>query len=438
MAYTGQVNKDYGVPMGYDSNGQLKPLTVTQYEWGQLGGGDAGFGFIPQYDFATTPSGSQSNPLYSPTTAVDSIPNGIGGYTGKQFRGEDGKLYGVDASGAYQPLYGAQGWLNGTYQGQGDAGQLQGPHLGGVVFLGNDPNRPGGAEPLLANNSNSLFWDKILPMSVLALTGVAGGGLAAGAGAGGGAATGAGAGTGAAGESLVGPATGTVLEPGLQASGAITAGAAGAGLPTTAGVAAGGGPLISTALGGTAAANAVSGLFDSSPNGGAAYLPTSGKSLAEILGQLGAAGLGYYGSTQQADTLRDIANQFRADRAPFLNKSLEYLNNPAAYFSGPVAQEAMRGTLRGLSVNGNPFDNPTSQELATEAGLRNYQAALGGLANLGLSGQDTQAGLLSNSAAARANGLNAIGYGLQQATNPQPTLMDIIKQLKGLGGASLA
>lgn len=151
------------------------------------------------------------------------------------------------------------------------------------------------------------------------------------------------------------------------------------------------------------------------------------------LGGLLAAGLGAYGSNQQAKSLMDIANQARGDRQPFLNAALGYLGNPDSYFAGP-GKSAMDATLRGLSASvGNPIGSPTAMGIATEAGLRDWRNAVTGFGNIGLAGQDLRAQLQSNAAQADANGLNALGYGLNTVLNPQPNITDIVKAMN-LGG----
>lgn len=148
---------------------------------------------------------------------------------------------------------------------------------------------------------------------------------------------------------------------------------------------------------------------------------------ASLLGTLGSTGLGVLGSNQQSDALTQIANQSRSDRAPFLNAATGWLNNPSSYYSSEPAQAAMKGVLHGLSVNGNPANNPTALASATEAGLRNWQNAVTGFGNIGLSGQDSRNSLLSNAAAADSNVYNALGYGLNNLTQPKQSLSDLMK-----------
>jgi hypothetical protein len=155
-----------------------------------------------------------------------------------------------------------------------------------------------------------------------------------------------------------------------------------------------------------------------------------------ILGTAGATGLGMFGAGQQASALRDIANQARGDRAPFLAKSTEYLNNPNAYLEGP-GKASMDAVLRSLSVKGNPAGMPSSMGLAGEYGLKSWLDATTGLGNLGLAGEDSRSNTLAKAAGADSNVLNALGYGIGTVTNPPVTLESLLRQMRGTGSASL-
>ena len=189
---------------------------------------------------------------------------------------------------------------------------------------------------------------------------------------------------------------------------------------------AGGGPATPTGTGGagtgtTGAGSLLSRLFGGNPT-------TS--DWMSLLGTLGSTGLGLYGANQQGDALRDIANQARSDRMPFLNQATQWFNDPSSYYSGAPAQAAMNATLRGLSTQGNPLGSGTSLALANEAGLRNWQNAWTGAANIGLGGQDSRNSLLAQAAGADSGGLNALGYGLNQLTQPrQQSLTDLMRSL---------
>lgn len=144
----------------------------------------------------------------------------------------------------------------------------------------------------------------------------------------------------------------------------------------------------------------------------------SGADWLSLLGTLGSTGLGILGSNQQADALRDIAAQARTDRQPFLDKSLQWLNDPAAYAAGP-GKSSLDATLRALSVQGNPLGNPTSLALAGDIANRGWQNAVTGFGNIGLSGSDSRNSLLSSAATADRGVTTAIGSGWGTLTQPQ-------------------
>jgi hypothetical protein len=297
-----------------------------------------------------------------------------------------------------------------------------------------------------AQQQNQSDWSYFRPGVIAGIAALGGGAAlgAAGAGAGAGAAEGASAAGGATAAggaaadfgSLVGPATGTV-------EAAPVIGAAGA--PTVSAVASGSGPFVPTIFGGVGGANAISQALSTPASGGGTaaangaatgtaasrilsgngtlpdYLSVGGSALPGIIGAVGA--------NQQADALRDIYNQSRADRAPFLSTATNYLNNPQAYINGP-GQTMLDATLRKLSAtSGNPIDNPTALGIATQAGLQNWQNAVLGFGNLGLAGEDTRAQLGTNAAAADANVLNALGGAAADVMNPPSTLDQLLKRL---------
>lgn len=157
-----------------------------------------------------------------------------------------------------------------------------------------------------------------------------------------------------------------------------------------------------------------------------------------IAGIVGATGLGAYGAGKQADALTDIANQSRADRAPFLGKANEWLANPQAYIEGP-GMASMDATLKRLSAErGNPIDSPTALGLATQAGMQDWRNAVTGFANIGLSGEDSRNSLLANAAGADAGKLSALGYGLGELTQPKDDLAALLKRLQKAGNGVLA
>lgn len=291
-------------------------------------------------------------------------------------------------------------------------------------------------EPFERQTHNStLFADvaRIAPFLAVGYgAGAALGGLASGPSASG-AAAGETAGATAGGAS--GSAGGTEL--GLTGGGAF-------GTAGTTGISGGGAGTFAGGALGTAATAAIPTLLDSAGNpqpqsggspgtDGGSLAPQAGTSALSrlldgtattqdylsLLGTVGSTGLGMYGAGQQANALRDIANQARADRQPFLSASTNWLNNPQAYAEGP-GKTFMDSTLRRLSAeHGNPIDSPTALGLATQAGLSDWRNAVTGFGNLGLAGQDSRMNIQAQAAGSDSDVLNALGYGIGRATQPR-------------------
>ncbi len=159
--------------------------------------------------------------------------------------------------------------------------------------------------------------------------------------------------------------------------------------------------------------------------------PTS--DLLSVLGTVGATGLGAYSANRQSDQLAGLAAQSRADRAPFLGAATNYLNNPQAFIEGPGAA-AMKGTLAGLSAKfGNPIGSGAALQYATDAGLKNWLDATTGLANIGLSGEDTRARLGSAAIGKEGDIYTTLAGGAADLLNPRRTLADQLRELKSAG-----
>lgn len=192
----------------------------------------------------------------------------------------------------------------------------------------------------------------------------------------------------------------------------------------------------STGIGAANAANGANNATTPAANGSALSRILDGTATTadytQVLGGVGAAGLGAFGAIQQANAFRDLAEKARADRAPFLAKANEWMANPDAYYAGP-GKSSLNAVLRGLSVNGNPFGNATSLALATEAGMRDWRGAVTGFGNMGLAGEDTRAQLGSNAINSDAGVWNAIGGGIADVTRPRNSLTDLYRQLRTEG-----
>ena len=149
-----------------------------------------------------------------------------------------------------------------------------------------------------------------------------------------------------------------------------------------------------------------------------------------VLGTAGSTALGIFGSKDAADSYRSLSEQSRNDRLPFLNKSLEWLNNPESFYSGP-GKAGLDANLRALSAtHGNPIGSPTALGIATEAGMRDWRNAVTGFGNIGLSGEDTRMQLGSNAIKADGGVYNALGSGLADLTTPKrSSLEDLLKSM---------
>lgn len=161
-------------------------------------------------------------------------------------------------------------------------------------------------------------------------------------------------------------------------------------------------------------------------------------------GSLLSSGLGLLGSNAQANALSGIANnqaafqqQALAMGAPYRAQALQMLTNPDSFFSGQVAQDNLKGVLQGLSVNGNPFGNPTSLALAQQGQRGLYNSTLGNLGQLGGLGGFNAAAANNNlstqlaleQAKQQGNSWNAVGAGLNGFLNPQPNWLDLLTTL---------
>jgi hypothetical protein len=135
-----------------------------------------------------------------------------------------------------------------------------------------------------------------------------------------------------------------------------------------------------------------------------------------------------YSSNKMADTIRGISAENRADRLPYLNASLGYLNDPASYGAGP-GMAATKNVLGALGAKfGNPIGSGTALQLATDAGLRDWREAVTGFGNMGLSGADTRARLGVEGAQANADVYSNLAGGISELINPKPrqqTLADL-------------
>jgi hypothetical protein len=292
------------------------------------------------------------------------------------------------------------------------------------------------------------FLDKVMPLAAITMATMgAGSGLAAGAG---GSALNAGAGAfDAAG--MAG------LESGFGIGGAGMGGSVGAAAANASGGATGGEMFVDpwdmlvdeyityqtpSVINYAGSTGVLDNIINTIKNGGSSLIngltqptgtPTGGgsSSMFDMLLKLAPSLVGAYASGQQADSIRELAEQSRADRAPFLSKSLQYLNDPNSYITGP-GSTALDGVLRKLSVGGGITD-PTKLGIATGAAMNDWRNAVTGFGNLGLAGEDTRANLGMSAINADANVWNALGSGADKVLNPQTSMYDQFKRLRQEG-----
>ena len=191
------------------------------------------------------------------------------------------------------------------------------------------------------------------------------------------------------------------------------------------------GGLPASTVGTTGAATG--GLGSLVPSGGSTFgIPNN-----LLLGGL-QAGLGYLGSSQQADAYKDVAAQQGAYGAPY-RALLEQSYQPGFdLWSQPgyadAANRAADIATRQLAARaGNPAGNPTAQagiyrDVLNETFLptmANYRGQLGQFSGLGLN----QSGNASMASAQQTGNMwNGIGYGLNTILNPQSSDEDILKK----------
>ena len=209
---------------------------------------------------------------------------------------------------------------------------------------------------------------------------------------------------GAAGDDvLLGQSAGDVLATGASEGGALVDGAM-----TTGATSGGSGAMSGGAVEAAATGTALSKLMDGT---------ASPVDYASIAGILGATGLGIAGSNNASDNYSDLASQILAKHQPFLDQSLAWMKDPNAYFMGP-GKSALDANLAALSVHGNPATSPWALGTANEAALKNWQNAVLGFGNVGLGGTGASANATGKSIDAGSDIYNALGWGLDQITNP--------------------
>jgi hypothetical protein len=183
--------------------------------------------------------------------------------------------------------------------------------------------------------------------------------------------------------------------------------------------------------------NALKALGLTKPDGSA-----DGGALMSLLGKLGAAGLGAYGSSQQSNALTELANKYSEYGAPSrarFEASMTPGFDPSTIpgYAGALDSSSKSILARLSATGGNPFGNPAGLVQANKdivsgtamPALGEYQRlnlSAGGLGNLNAAVPALQQGAIN----ADGNVLSALGYGLNAATQQQPqqqSLADLMK-----------
>lgn len=165
---------------------------------------------------------------------------------------------------------------------------------------------------------------------------------------------------------------------------------------------------------------------------------------ATIAGKLGAAALGAFGSNQQAKSLQALAQKYSEYGAPSRARYEASMTPGFDPMSIPGYAGALDTTSKSIlaklsAAGGNPFGNPgglidankqivagTALPAVTEYQRLNANTGFGNSMNAAIPFETGAVGQ-------EGNLFNAIGYGLNQVTNKEPTLADMIKSLQ-IGG----
>ena len=172
-----------------------------------------------------------------------------------------------------------------------------------------------------------------------------------------------------------------------------------------------------------------------------------GEGATRILGSLGAAALGVIGSSAQSDAYERLAREYMGYGAPYRGRLSELYADPSSFLGSPEVtvpiNQATRSLAQALSVEGNPFMNPGAQnriesyaanQLFGRLGEeKNRLGAFGGLTSLNAAAPATMAASIG----ANKGIYDSIGYGLGNILNPQPSLVDLLKQFGGLNQLSV-
>ena len=182
--------------------------------------------------------------------------------------------------------------------------------------------------------------------------------------------------------------------------------------------------------------------------GGASDVAGGGTLVQKVLsspstiGKLLSTGLGMYGANQQASALQGLANKYEnfggPSRARFdasMSPGFDPMSIPG--YAGALDSTSKSLLARLSAQGGNPFGNPgglidANKQIVAGTALPAIQEYQRLNANTGFgSSMNAAANLGTQAIGADAGALNALGYGINSLTNPQPSLADLLKQIQG-------
>jgi hypothetical protein len=160
----------------------------------------------------------------------------------------------------------------------------------------------------------------------------------------------------------------------------------------------------------------------------------------DLMGKLLGTGLGMYGANQQANSTRDLANQFAEYGAPYRQKLSNLYTNPDSFLGSQEVQKPVQmGSdimARSLSTQGNPtgsgramqqLQNYSADQLFGRLGQeKDRLAGFGGLASYNAAAPT----VASNAAGMENNWMNVAGAGIADIFNPPKqygSLADLFK-----------
>jgi len=197
-------------------------------------------------------------------------------------------------------------------------------------------------------------------------------------------------------------------------------------------------PLTQAALGGaggTAAFSLPSWLAQGAQGAGSTFLSRLlglNPDLLKAGGALGSTLLGLAGADNQRSSLNQQLDLLKPTLQGASGAYLNALNNPNSWYQSAPAMGASDAAARALSINGNPAGSPGDIAKLASYNLGGYNDYLRSTGNTAIGAGNTVASLTPSVLGTSGQGLNALGSGLAQLTNPTPSLADTLQQL-GLG-----